>query len=582
MKQKELKNPQRLIDYWLVQWQLIAVSFFFGILYNFGSLAAPYFNTVLINYIEAKERFASVAGIVAIFIVISLVVEFSRAVKRYTVRVFANRTLYLMRYNLYNSMLHLPQKELERINMGDLLSRNISDVNKTVEGMRKLTTEIYDTILLFFFYIGYMMIFDPIATLYSLIPIIISISLSFFLRKPLANLSVESRKQFVEVTDQTYDCFNNALLYRIYSRQKPLNERYDRTLGAYEKKNRSFLLLADSISPVGKIISLFGLIPVVYFGMIHILSQDPLLVSLPLMGDETWNAGVLSGFIMTFILMATKASNTFHLFTSMEKGMASWRKIKEQIHNPTAFSKPQSLDGDELSFDRFTLKVGDRTLMEPFSFFCRQGEAIGITGPIGSGKTAFGKVFLRQLDYEGNINLFGKELRECSEEEIIGNISYMGHQLNLLTMSIKENIAYGETKDVIPYLTAVDFIKDMQTMEEKENTIIGNEGVRLSGGQQQRIALARTLYHRRKLIILDDPFSSVDVATEKRIIQAMEAWKKDSIVILISHRLKVFPDLDRIIVLHDNGEVNIGRHEELLNQDSEYQQLFQLQNVEIK
>lgn len=119
-------------------------------------------------------------------------------------------------------------------------------------------------------------------------------------------------------------------------------------------------------------------------------------------------------------------------------------------------------------------------------------------------------------------------------------------------------------------------------MEEKENTIIGNEGVRLSGGQQQRIALARTLYHRRKLIILDDPFSSVDVATEKRIIQAMEAWKKDSIVILISHRLKVFPDLDRIIVLHDNGEVNIGRHEELLNQDSEYQQLFQLQNVEIK
>ncbi len=582
MKTKTLDNPKKLRNYWLCQWPLVTASFLVGILYNFGALATPYFNTVLINVIEEKRAFLSVVNIVLIYIAVIVSVELCRALKRYFVRIFANRTLFMMRKNLYNNLLHMDKKEIEQVNMGDLLSRNISDVNKTVEGMRKLTTEIYDTVLLFFFYVAYMMIFDPIATLYSLIPICFAIFLAFLLRKPSAELSTQSRKIFAKMTDQTYDNFHNAMLYRLYSREEDMDRHYNQTLSEYEKKNKRFLLLQDSITPLSKIISLFGLIPIVYFGTIHVLQQDSLLVSLPLIEDQVWNAGILSGYIMTFVLMATKASNTSRLFSSVEKGLASWKKIKPYIEKSSSYDVPVTVEGNTLQLEHFTLKTHDRILMNDVTSCFQTGQIIGITGEISSGKTAFGKVFIRELDYEGSLILFGKELRDYQTNEIKGTVSYMGHNPNLLTMTLKENITYGDEKDVIPYLQMVSFEEDLNSMPEKEKTIIGNEGVRLSGGQQQRIALARTLYHQHKLIILDDPFSSIDSKTETNILSAIQELKKDCIVLLISHRLKIFPELDKVMVLHTSGEVSVGKHDDLLCSDSDYRRLFDLQQKENK
>ena len=119
-------------------------------------------------------------------------------------------------------------------------------------------------------------------------------------------------------------------------------------------------------------------------------------------------------------------------------------------------------------------------------------------------------------------------------------------------------------------------------MNEKENTVIGNEGVILSGGQQERIALARTLAHKKPLIVLDDPFASVDKMTEKEIISHIKEISKDSIVILISHRLSIFPELDHVLVLHGDGTYSLNSHEVLMKEDKTYQHLYLLQEKESK
>ena len=135
-------------------------------------------------------------------------------------------------------------------------------------------------------------------------------------------------------------------------------------------------------------------------------------------------------------------------------------------------------------------------------------------------------------------------------------------------------------EDVFPFLSQVSFEKDLESMKNKENTIIGNEGVLLSGGQQERIALARTIAHKKKLIVLDDPFASVDKKTEKEIISHIREISKDSIVILISHRLSLFPELDHILYLHGDSTFSYDTHERLLKEDDAYRHLYLLQEEE--
>ena len=113
-------------------------------------------------------------------------------------------------------------------------------------------------------------------------------------------------------------------------------------------------------------------------------------------------------------------------------------------------------------------------------------------------------------------------------------------------------------------------------MPDKENTMVGNGGVRLSGGQSQRLALARTLCHKRPVLILDDPFSALDKDTEKQIFANLKKYMADGIVIIISHRLYLFPQMNQVIWL-ENGQAVTGTHEKLMQEIPEYAQLYHAQ-----
>ena len=123
--------------------------------------------------------------------------------------------------------------------------------------------------------------------------------------------------------------------------------------------------------------------------------------------------------------------------------------------------------------------------------------------------------------------------------------------------------------------------QEVAAFPEGIHTFIGSGGVRLSGGQQARIALARTLYHHRPLLVLDDPFAAVDRKTEAEIYRNLRLWAKDRIVLLISHRLAMFPELDQVLWMED-GTVTAGTHEELLRTKVQYGRFVEAQKQEVK
>ncbi|MGN0713749.1 MAG: ATP-binding cassette domain-containing protein, partial [Anaerovoracaceae bacterium] len=160
-------------------------------------------------------------------------------------------------------------------------------------------------------------------------------------------------------------------------------------------------------------------------------------------------------------------------------------------------------------------------------------------------------------------------------------VGYLGHQPELFSGTIEENICLGKPGDIGPVLRAVCMDREVEAFPEGIHTVIGSGGVRLSGGQQARIALARTLYHPKPLLVLDDPFAAVDMETEEQIFQNLRLWAGDSVVLLISHRLAMFPNLNQVLWMED-GSVTASTHADLLRTKAQYRMFVEAQRKEAK
>ena len=158
-------------------------------------------------------------------------------------------------------------------------------------------------------------------------------------------------------------------------------------------------------------------------------------------------------------------------------------------------------------------------------------------------------------------------------------IGYLGHDPELFFDSVENNILLGDKKEADDYLKAVCMEQETAEMADGKKTVVGNGGVRLSGGQAKRLALARTLCHKKPVLILDDPFSALDKSTERQIFANLKQQTKDNIVFLISHRLYLFPQMDQVIWMED-GKAVAGTHEEILEKIPEYRSLYETQSDE--
>lgn len=203
------------------------------------------------------------------------------------------------------------------------------------------------------------------------------------------------------------------------------------------------------------------------------------------------------------------------------------QNTKAKLQQPVSVLVNTTLTVDNLGF---CYPLSKNNIFENISFKGNSGEIIGVTGSISSGKSTLDISLLGLYPYIGNIKIDGKELKNYSEYARSQMISYLGHKPQLLSDSIYNNITLGNGQDISSVLKDVCFETDLSSMPLSGNTLVGNSGIRLSGGQQARISLARTLLTKSKIIILDDPFSAIDMKTEEKIIKNLKNNYKDYLV----------------------------------------------------
>jgi ATP-binding cassette subfamily B protein len=212
----------------------------------------------------------------------------------------------------------------------------------------------------------------------------------------------------------------------------------------------------------------------------------------------------------------------------------------------------------------------------------RPGEMIALLGPTGSGKSTIVNLLPRFYDVtEGRITIDGKDVRDVTLASLRQNIGIVQQDLFLFSATVRDNIAYGAvdaSQEAIERVAKAARIHEfIASMPDGYDTWVGERGITLSGGQRQRIAIARTLLLDPKLLIFDDSTSSVDTETEYLIQQALAELMHGRTTFVIAQRLRTVTQADQILVLQDGRVVQRGRHEELIEQDGLYRQIYDLE-----
>lgn len=551
------------------KWLLLVVAVT-GIFYNAGMVAGPWFEGQMVQYLcdilDGSRQALEMLTLVICYVLTILFVQFMRCLKRLYVRKFANHISKSMKMTLYRNLLHRKREELE--GAGSMMTKIISDADACVEGMRKFTTEVFDTGVVMVAYLVMLLSYDWKLTLLSMLFPPVAYFLAEKLKVIVTKNVALSRESSAGLNAATLERITNTLTYRVYGQESSRNAAYEESLADYEKKAVRANIWENAMQPIYQVISMLGAIVIIWFGGRNVAG----------MGWRIWNIAAFTTFFSCYQKLAVKSSKAAKLFNTVQKAQVSWKRIKPYLGSVEEETEPEPVPCPQISVRGVAFAYpGQEPLITDATFRASPGEIIGLTGKIACGKSTLGRLLTGELPYRGEI-FWGDTLFSNQGGHYESCVGYLGHQPELFGGTIEENICMGKPGDIAQVLRAVCIDREVAEFPEGIHTMIGG-GVRLSGGQQARLALARTLYHRKPLMVLDDPFSAVDRETEARIFANLRILAKDSAVLLISHRLSLFPRMEQVLWMED-GRVTAASHEKLMQENLHYRRLYEAQGKE--
>ena len=570
MKPEKNFCPDRVLSYFRLEWLPLAFVTLSGLVYNIGLLATPWFEgrlaQCLADILGGSETAAKMAMLVPAYILVTLLVQAARFVKRFYVRRFANNIDRRMKGILYANLVRQSRAALEKEGAGELMTKAISDVDDCVEGMRKFTTEVFDTGVALVGYAVMLLVYDWRLALLSLLFTPVSYVCAAWMKKPVQRAGAAYKKAAGALSAATLDRAQNAVTYRIYGCEDARAEKYEDALNTYEKTAVRSNVWQSALPPLYLAASEAGVLFILWFGAKNVLGT----------GWSAWDIAAFTTFLSCFTKLVIKSSKAAKLFNAVQKAEVSWTRIKPLMKQPEPLAPLRIPEPADVTLENLSFAYGGEPVFTGLSLTARPGDIIGITGPVACGKSTLGRVFLCEAPYGGSARFGGTEFSALTPRQISATVGYLGHDPELSADTVQNNVLCGSEQEAEPYLAEAALDDEVRRMEQGLETVIGPGGTRLSGGQAQRLALARTLAHPRPVLVLDDPFSALDRNTEDIVFRNLQEYAKDKVVFLISHRLYHFPQMQQVIFM-DGGKTTVGTHAELMAAEPVYLQLYESQ-----
>src|SRR5690625_669718 len=485
-----------------------------------------------------------------------------------------------LRKDAYSNVQEQEMAFFEDKSSGDLISILNDDVNQLERfldhGANDLI-QVFVTVVV----IGSIFMFSaPEIGWMALVPMPFIIWGSVWFQRKLAPRYSKVRERAGETSSQLVNNMSGIATIKCFGREMYEKQRISHMSGNYKEANQSVIRLSAAFVPLIRMLILTGFIGILVFAGFKTLNGEM----------EVGLYSVLIFVTQRLLWPLTRLGETFDLY---QRAMASVRRIM------TLLDTKEVLPDGDIVLDNATVKghyqvqnvdfkyrTGD-TVLNQLNLEILPGQTVGIVGSTGAGKSSMIKLLMRMYDVtNGRILLDGEDIRNYTLESLAQTTGFVSQDVYLFHGSVKENISYGsfeatdeEIKQAAMLAEAHEFISELP---ETYDSVVGERGIKLSGGQRQRISLARAILKNPPILILDEATSAVDNETEAAIQRSLTKIAENRTTIVIAHRLSTIRNADTIFVLDKGRLAEQGTHDELLEKNGIYHQLWQVQSGELQ
>lgn len=585
MKKTKTNSVIRILSYIVPHWHLVTASTIAGVVKLAMPLILPqvigYFtdellvSTYISNTDKVNEILKWLVILLGIYILIYIPAAFIRQAGSIEV---ANRIMNKMRCELFEH-LQLMSAEFHNNNRsGSLVTRVNSDVEQVHEFIWGVVTNIWIDGITIIIYIVLLCRINVFLTIVACFALPVSVIATKRIRERISQNSRKARKGLSDISGYMQERMSGFSVVKLFGMEKFENDKfkeYSDKIYKYNRNTNRFFSLGEAIT------SSFS----------EVICSVVVCLSAIFIVKDKMTIGEMIIFETYIAYFITPIKRFAELNVTYSKSIAGIERvfdifdIKPEIHekeNALIFSGKEDV---RIAFQNVNFrynKTASEYILKDISFSIEPEEKVALIGSSGCGKSTIINLLARFYDIDsGKISFGNRDLYDYSMASIYNQMGIVFQETILFSGTIEENVRYGKINATIQELeraaeaaNATDFIKNFP---DGWNTMIGERGTGLSGGQKQRISIARVFLKNPKLLILDEATSALDSKSEAQVQDALDNLMKKRTTIIIAHRLSTIVNADKIIVMDKGKIVEIGTHEQLLQLNGRYKELYDMQ-----
>ncbi|WP_277585181.1 ABC transporter ATP-binding protein [Psychrobacillus antarcticus] len=484
-----------------------------------------------------------------------------------------------LRENLFRHFTKMSPSFYQKKRVGDLMAHATNDLSAVQQTAGAGVLTLVDSLATGGFVIAAMALtINWKLTVIALLPLPLMAILTSYYGKLLHQRFRHAQESFSNLNDKSQESISGVKVIKTFGQEKEDTENFVQLSQEVVDKNIRVAKVDALFDPTISLVVGMCFFLSIVFGTRYILADE-------------MSIGDLFAFTSYLGLLVWPMLAFGWLFNIVERGRASYDRINNLMDEKIEIDdRSDALDvkpeGDiRFQIEEFKFPGDDRAALHHVDFTLKRGETLGIVGKTGAGKTAILKLLMREFEgYTGEIIYGEHAIDQYKKRSLREAIGYVPQDHFLFSTTVAGNIAFANanaTMDAVQDAAKLAYIhEDILLFTDGYNTVVGERGVSLSGGQKQRISIARALMMEPELLILDDSLSAVDAKTEEAILEALKAKRTDETTIITSHRLSAIQHAHQIIVMNEGTIVEKGSHEQLMEQQGIYYEMYQLQQLE--
>ncbi|MDF2721211.1 MAG: multidrug transporter ATP-binding protein, partial [Paenibacillus sp.] len=493
-------------------------------------------------------------------------------VQAYVMTGLSQRTVQDMRRDMFEHIQKLPLRFFDSRTHGELMSRTTNDIENVSNSLNQSLTQLINSFLTIVGSLAFMLGLNLWLTLVSLATIPITMFVTGQIAKRTRKYFSAQQKNLGDLNGYIEETVTGQKVVKSFNREQETIEQFQTHNEQLRKVGIQAQILSGTMGPVNNLINNFSFALIASIG-----------------GWMAFRDFTTIGVVVSFLNYSRQFSRPINelanQFNMIQSAIAGAERVFEILDTETEYDKLSSGVSDkpirgEVRFDNVTFSYKEGIpVLKNVTLTAKPGEMIALVGPTGAGKTTIVNLLTRFYDIEqGTVTVDGMNLREWDKSGLRRQLGIVLQDAYLFSDTIRENIRYGKLDATDEQIKAAAKLANadafIRKLPDGYDTVLTAEGGNLSQGQRQLITIARAILADPAILILDEATSSIDTRTEKHIQDGMRSLLQGRTSFVIAHRLSTIREADQILVINGGEVIERGTHEQLLEQQGFYYELY--------